>query len=225
MFLKFDLIMCLNVKAHFPASTASFFPRIQMTATLPNLEELTFCSWFRPYSLDDLNTLLSYATSATDNQFIIGLKTSSNKTNIAFYNGASPVEVSCSHVMFQVGEWYHICINVFSPTGSVAFFVNGIYCKDFKNHASFIKKHVPSGGVLIIGQEQDGLNSKFDANQAWFGDIADLQIWSESLTQEQILEAGKCKGKRKQGDVFAWMKTKISVFDNVIFSETQLCNP
>lgn len=224
MFLQFDLKLCHAIKAYFPASTNSSFPRIQMITTMPNLEELAICLWLKPYSLDDLNTLLSYATSTVDNQLVFGLKTSSNQTNIAFHVGAYDGLEVCSHINFKVGEWYHICVNLFSPSGSVAFFVNGVLCKDFKNHASFIKRDIPSGGVLVIGQEQDGLNTNFTATQAWIGDIADLQIWSERLTQEQIVEVGKCVGKIKEGDVFAWMKTKISVFDDVILSETVTCN-
>ncbi|XP_067122834.1 C-reactive protein 1.4-like [Centruroides vittatus] len=223
--VKYDSILSLNVKAHFPASKDPLYPRIQMTESLPNLKELTVCTWLKPYVLDDLDTLLSYATLSSDNQLLIALRTKLNITKIEFHIVKSVNTVTCSRITWKIGEWYHLCVSVFTPSGSVAFYLDGILCEKFENILEFKNKEIPTGGILIIGQEQDGLNSKFDNKQSWYGDIADLHIWNEKLSEEQIREAGICKGKRKQGNVFSWMKTKISVLDNVIFSETELCNP
>ncbi|XP_023243447.1 C-reactive protein 1.4-like [Centruroides sculpturatus] len=225
LLIKFDVITSLHVKAHFTPSDGSSFPRIRMAELLTNLEELTFCSWIKPYFLSDLNCLLSYATVSNDNQLIISLITKENNTKIEVNYAGSILQVPCSHITWKNGEWYHLCLNLFCVNGAIAFYVNGIHCAECKSHADFAKKLIPSGGQLVIGQEQDGVDSKYDPNQGWYGDIADVHIWNERLTHKQIQEAGRCNGGRKEGNVFAWMKTKIFATDNVLFSETEVCNP
>lgn len=220
-----SIITGFNIKSHFPASNSSHFPRLRMVDTLPSLQQFTLCSWVKFYSNDNkLLTLISYATVNSENQILITLSKYQSNRKVNIYMGETHSKFKCS-LEWIIGKWYHLCATWFSPNSTAKIYQNGNVCEYIKSVKPLDKTIIPSGGILIVGQDQDGMDEKFDASQAWHGDIADLQIWDEELDYDQIREAGKCNGKRRAGNVFSWMKTRMVAIDNVVFSETQLCSP
>lgn len=214
-----------HVKAYFPPSNSSHFPRLRMAETLSSLQQFTVCSWMKFYSNhNQLLTVISYDTSNTTNQIMIALTKHGSDRRVKLFIGEPYTIFKCDSE-WRVGEWYHLCATWFSPTATAKVYQNGNICSYAESNMPFKKTIIPSGGIMIIGQDQDEMDAKYDANQSWHGDIADLQIWNEELGIYQIQEAGRCNGKMKAGNVFSWMKTRLIAIDNVAFSETQLCYP
>ncbi|XP_067127901.1 C-reactive protein 1.1-like [Centruroides vittatus] len=220
---KFTTMTGIHIKAHFNPSNNLNYPRIRMAETLSSLQQFTICSWLKLYSTNnDMLTVISYATLKSDNQIVITLNKYHSDRLVRFHIGDPYLEFKCNYDWVP-GQWYYLCASWFSATATAKVYQNGQSCTFTRSHLNYPKTPLPSGGILVIGQEQDALDSKYDANQAWHGDIADVHIWDEELSPNQIFEAGQCKGGRKEGNVFSWMKSKIIVTDNVEFSETELC--
>ena len=50
-----------------------------------------------------------------------------------------------------------------------------------------------SGGVLIVGQEQDDMGGFFDSTQSLSGKISQVEIWSKELDSFQIADLAQCR--------------------------------
>lgn len=219
-----SLITGFHIKSHFPPSTSSHFPRLRTAETLPSLQQFTVCSWIKFYSNNNERlTLMSYFIRYSV-QIAISLKKFGSDRRVELNISFNKSFFSCSS-KWIIGEWYHLCVTWSSPIETFKVYQNGNICEYTDGYRNFKRTIIPSGGILIIGQHQMGMDSKYDANQSWHGDIADLQIWDEELSVYQVQVAGKCNGKMKAGNVFCWMKTRLIATDNVIFSETRLCYP
>lgn len=80
---------------------------------------------------------------------------------------------------------------------------------------------IQSGGIFVMGQDQDSLDDRYDAHQAWNGDVADMNLWNFVMTEEQIRDANKCN-KKKEGNIIAGLKTPMTAIHTVI-SEIEFC--
>uniref|UniRef100_A0A1W7RAR3 Pentraxin family member n=1 Tax=Hadrurus spadix TaxID=141984 RepID=A0A1W7RAR3_9SCOR len=210
-------------KIHFPPSTSSSFPRLRLENTLPTLREFSFCAWVRLYSLPgNYSTILSYAISRTDNELLFLLFNNTNKPVFRIYLGGIYKDVPC-YPDWEVGTWRHICVSWFGANEIAKTYINGEPCEEVK--VGYGNLNVPGGGVLIIGQEQDALDSKFDAHQAWHGDMTDIHLWDEVLCVEQIRDIGLCGEARKfrEGNIINWKETPMAIFDGVIKSRSEHC--
>lgn len=67
---------------------------------------------------------------------------------------------------------------------------------------------VKAGGVLTVGQEQDTVGSKFDANQSFQGYLTNVNVWSRVLSPGAIARLSKnCLSSETEevGDVYVWV--------------------
>ena len=80
----------------------------------------------------------------------------------------------------------------------------------------FLERHIigdldfrslDTGGEFIIGQEQDIINGAFDKNQAFSGNVTQIEMWKTNLTHSDIKLLANCESPRTvdQSDtVIAW---------------------
>ena len=111
---------------------------------------------------------------------------------------------------FKHRSWNHICWAFESETGVSEIYLNGKFEGSFVIDSDFVR-----GGILgsdevlesafIIGQEPDPPNLKggFESEQAFVGDITELNIWNFTLDKTTINSLGNCKSFEK-GNVIAW---------------------
>ncbi|XP_067139352.1 C-reactive protein 1.4-like [Centruroides vittatus] len=181
------------------------------------------CSWLKPYSFNNRElSIISYATSSNNDEIFIHLKRSDSGYIVLSHVGGPYADLKCP-LPWEPGQWHHFCATWSASMKSVHVYQNGQKCELIKTYWDFTNKEVPSGGTLVIGQDQDALDSEYDESQSWHGDIADVHIWDEELSLEQIQDAGSCEGSMIEGNVFAWMKTPMTIKDNVVLSDTNLC--
>ena len=69
--------------------------------------------------------------------------------------------------------------------------------------ASIYFKVIPAGGFFVLGQEQDELAANFSANEAFIGQMSQLNIWSYELPASDIADMAR-HAENFIGNVIAW---------------------
>ncbi|XP_023235857.1 C-reactive protein 1.4-like [Centruroides sculpturatus] len=225
-FLSLSLVENSQLKIHIPRSSSGNYPRLRLNQQFPSLNEFTICSWIKPHLIQrEFSTIFSYATTRSNNEFAVCLSNKHGNVKVGVNIAKSYMEMQCPNAEWRVGEWYHLCVSWFSTNGHLQVYKNGHRCYNNSVKEIFAEgNHVKGGGVFVVGQDQDDLDTKYEADQAWIGDIADINMWDEVLTERQMIEAGKCEGKRKKGNIIGGLRTSMTAL-GISISETELCLP
>ncbi|XP_067142501.1 C-reactive protein 1.4-like [Centruroides vittatus] len=225
-FLSLTLVENSQLKIHFSRSSSKNYPRLRLNQQFPSLSEFTICSWIKPHTIQrEFSTFFSYATTRSNNEFAVSLSNRHGNVKVGVNIATSYMEMTCPNGVWRVGEWYHLCVSWFSTNGNLQVYRNGHRCYNNTINGIFAEGNlVKGGGVFVVGQDQDDLDTKYEADQAWIGDIADINMWDEVLTERQMIEAGKCQGKRKKGNIIGGLTTSMTAL-GISLSETELCLP
>ena len=106
-----------------------------------------------------------------------------------------------SSVSANDGRWHHICGTWDNTVGSWAFYKDGQILQ--RGEDLKIGEKLLSGGVIVLGQDQDYDGGGFDNKQSFAGEMANVNIWSRVLTRKEILKMSRsCAVGR--GDVMRW---------------------
>ncbi|XP_067139799.1 C-reactive protein 1.4-like [Centruroides vittatus] len=220
IFISFSILLSSYAaefsKFSFPPSNATKFPRLRPVDTFPSLREFTFCSRVRPVSADKNRhfTILSYATARSNSEIVINVKFGVSKvTTVHIYLKTSDKELPCSGFK-DMGIWNSICISWFGPNGRIQARINDEFCSI--NLAA--DEYTEAGGAFIIGQKQDVMDSEFDLNQSWEGDIADIHLWNEAFNLVNPIKDDRYYGMGRAGNVISLKYGSFIVFDGVIIS-------
>ena len=169
----------------FPAaSTANY---VSFNPGFDDLAGLTICAWIQKTYTDDRRYWFSYAVSGNDNEIIVGEREAGN---YVFYLRRSNFG---ANVGAPVNQWVHLCTAWDSESGVATISVNGEVKATQENFKKGEK--IAGGGNLVIGQEQDSVGGRFDANQAFVGRLYNVNIWDYGLNSTQIAylyESGFC---------------------------------
>lgn len=120
----------------------------------------------------------------------------------------------------RLHEWTHYC-HIFSQ-GKYRAYVNG---KKLTEGDIFTGKiPLQLRGIITLGQEQDMLAGAYDVDQSYRGDIAQLNIYSRSLSQGEIQRQASCQAV-KLGDVFSSDREEMEVYGASVdsMSEKEFC--
>uniref|UniRef100_A0A803JJA6 Pentraxin n=1 Tax=Xenopus tropicalis TaxID=8364 RepID=A0A803JJA6_XENTR len=108
-------------------------------------------------------------------------------------------------------EWNHLCVTWESKRGRTELWMNG------RRSATKVyrRKHtVRSGGLVLLGQDQDSFGGGFDKTQSYLGQIKDLQMWTKVLPLRSLKSL--FKGREIQnGNIFDWSSLSYIVRGNV----------
>ncbi|CAH6791187.1 Nptxr [Phodopus roborovskii] len=117
-------------------------------------------------------------------------------------------------------NWHHICIAWTTRDGLWSAYQDGELRGSGENLAAWhpIKPH----GILILGQEQDTLGGRFDATQAFVGDIAQFNLWDHVLTPAQVLGMANCTGPLL-GNVLPWEDKLVEAFGGAKKATFDVC--
>ncbi|XP_013785803.1 C-reactive protein 1.4-like [Limulus polyphemus] len=209
------------VQAFFPPSSGSLFPYLKLEGSLPPLRHFTLCTWAKAWNLNTNGNFIfsySYPEKGGDNEFLVGVyKKPEAAPELSIHVRGKHSRAECSR--FTIGHWHHLCYIWTRVGGRVEMSVDGQKCSNTKEIAPGLE--IRTGGTAIIGQEQDSVGGGFMVEQAWNGEITDLQLWDEPLSPAQI-QFIRCNRYQAEGSVFSWMKSPM-VAHGVVFSETNVC--
>jgi flagellin-like protein len=137
--------------------------------------EISAMFWMKSSDVSRAGTPLSYATSHSDNEFLIY-----NYGSFGVYVGGSSVGTGASA---NDGSWRHVAVLWRNSDGQVKLFKDGnpAYSGSLQRGYSIV-----GGGSLIFAQEQDSVGDSFDISQAFVGTLDEACIYGRFLGDEEI---------------------------------------
>ncbi|MEM6619755.1 MAG: LamG-like jellyroll fold domain-containing protein, partial [Pseudomonadota bacterium] len=130
--------------------------------------------------------LFSYASSsAVSNAFT--LFNSNQQLRIIVNNTVVDTGVPTSELMN--GTANRISVTLDADTDTMQLFVNGAIM--WQGVEPAIGAGLATGGILVIGQDQDTLGGGFNPNQATDGAVGDIRVWNSVRSARDIAEAAQ----------------------------------
>ncbi|XP_043944534.1 serum amyloid P-component-like [Protopterus annectens] len=159
-------------------------------------------------------SLFSYASYTKDNDFLL----------YALSKEMYSIYVGGSHVTFKANSvqqtWNHICATWDSNTGLSGLWMNGV-----RSVRKMLAKGytIRSGGVIVLGQEQDRPGGGFDAAQSFVGELNSVNLWDYVLSPQEIHDASEMM-YRAAGNVIDWSTVKLNMTENVaVVKDSDTC--
>ncbi|CAK6446367.1 unnamed protein product [Pipistrellus nathusii] len=188
-------------KVSLPLRTNYLYGKVKKT--LPELYAFTICLWLRSSASPGIGTPFSYAVPGQANEIVL------------IEWGNNPIELLINDKVAQLplfvsdGKWHHICVTWTTRDGLWEAFQDGEKLGTGENLAPW--HPIKPGGVLILGQEQDAVGGRFDATQAFVGELSQFNIWDRVLRAQEIANIANCS-TNLPGNVIPWVDGNVDVF-------------
>ncbi|XP_078594462.1 uncharacterized protein LOC144872277 [Branchiostoma floridae x Branchiostoma japonicum] len=196
-------------KITFPAPrSASNYAKLGTTLA-QDLGSFTLCLQMRTdMSSTTKAGLVSYAVQGQANELLVFTNGGSE-----FHYWVGGKRLALGALPVWDGERHAICVTWRSTGGAWQVYTDGV----LQASGSGLKAggKVRSGGVWILGQEQDTVGGGFDPNQAFSGELSQVNLWDRVLTAAEI-GTGPCG---QHGNVIDWETTAINVFGQATSDE------
>ncbi|XP_019397703.1 PREDICTED: neuronal pentraxin-2 [Crocodylus porosus] len=199
-------------KVSLPLRTNYLYGKIKKT--LPELYALTVCLWLRSSASPGIGTPFSYAVPGQANEIVL------------IEWGNNPIELLINDKVAQLplfisdGKWHHICVTWTTRDGMWEAFQDGEKLGTGENLAPW--HPIKPGGVLILGQEQDTVGGRFDATQAFVGEMSQFNIWDRVLKAEDIVNIANCS-TNMPGNIIPWVDNNVDVFGGATKWPVETC--
>ncbi|NWR68156.1 NPTX2 protein, partial [Bucorvus abyssinicus] len=199
-------------KVSLPLRTNYLYGKIKKT--LPELYAFTVCLWLRSSASPGIGTPFSYAVPGQANEIVL------------IEWGNNPIELLINDKVAQLplfisdGKWHHICITWTTRDGMWEAFQDGEKLGTGENLAPW--HPIKPGGVLILGQEQDTVGGRFDATQAFVGEMSQFNIWDRVLKAEDIMNIANCS-INMPGNIIPWVDNNVDVFGGATKWPVETC--
>ncbi|XP_037611562.1 neuronal pentraxin-2b [Sebastes umbrosus] len=193
-------------KLSLPQRTNYLYGRI--TKSLPEMYAFTLCMWIKSSASPGIGTPFSYGVPGQANEIVL------------IEWGNNPIELLINDKVAQLplevrdGRWHHICISWTTRDGQWDAYQDGGKLGTGDNLAAW--HPIKPGGVIILGQEQDVVGGRFDAGQAFVGELSQVNIWDRILKPVEIQSMANCSSYIP-GNVISWLATNVEVFGRGAF--------
>ncbi|KAM9831997.1 neuronal pentraxin-2b [Neosynchiropus ocellatus] len=193
-------------KLSLPQRTNYLYGRI--TKSLPEMYAFTLCMWIKSSASPGIGTPFSYGVPGQANEIVL------------IEWGNNPIELLINDKVAQLpldvrdGRWHHICIAWTTRDGQWDAYQDGEKQGTGDNLAAW--HPIKPGGVIILGQEQDVVGGRFDAGQAFVGELSQVNIWDRVLKPVEIQSMANCTSY-SPGNVISWLASNVEVFGRGAF--------
>ncbi|XP_029312236.1 neuronal pentraxin-2b isoform X1 [Cottoperca gobio] len=193
-------------KLSLPQRTNYLYGRI--TKSLPEMYAFTLCMWIKSSASPGIGTPFSYGVPGQANEIVL------------IEWGNNPIELLINDKVAQLplevrdGKWHHICIAWTTRDGQWDAYQDGGKLGSGDNLAAW--HPIKPGGVIILGQEQDVVGGRFDAGQAFVGELSQVNMWDRVLKPVEIQSMANCSSY-VAGNVISWLATNVEVFGRGAF--------
>jgi len=151
---------------------------VKLTSAIKNpLTAMSVCTWMKK-SLDPRVHHYWFSYAVVDGGRYNELTVSDGQISII---GNSAVRAYSDAILLKK-EWYHLCLTWDAVSNIMSFYVNAVLAYS----TSLSATSIGSGGILILGQEQDSYGGGFDKKQSFGGDLFQLNVFSRRLLVEDI---------------------------------------
>ncbi|XP_077062561.1 uncharacterized protein LOC143714938 [Siphateles boraxobius] len=189
----------------FPMRTNYMYGRVKRTL-LHEIFSFTLCLWMKAGIGPGLGTPFSYSVPGQANELVL-IEWGNNPMELLVDDRAVALPLSLSD-----GKWHHVCVTWSTRDGLWEAYQDGVKRGSGENLSPW--HPIKPGGVFILGQEQDTLGGRFDATQAFVGEISDVQMWSHVLTPHDVYSLASCGG-HMTGDIIAWSESVVELHGGV----------
>ncbi|XP_062918880.1 neuronal pentraxin-2-like [Mobula hypostoma] len=202
-----------SYKISLPVRTNYMFA--QMKRSLPELYSLTVCVWLKSKASVGMGTPFSYAVPGQVNEIVL------------LEWGKKPAELLINDKVARLplkindGRWHHVCITWTTRDGQWEAYQDGTRQGSGDNLAPW--HPIKPGGTLVLGQEQDMAGGRYDAAQAFVGELAEFNVWDRILTAAEIQSIANCSSD-PVGNVLSWEGSGIDLFGGATKWPFQRCS-
>ncbi|XP_071767954.1 neuronal pentraxin-2b [Centroberyx gerrardi] len=193
-------------KLSLPQRTNYLYGRI--TKSLPEMYAFTLCMWIKSSASPGIGTPFSYGVPGQANEIVL------------IEWGNNPIELLINDKVAQLplsvrdGRWHHVCVAWTTRDGQWDAYQDGEKLGTGDNLAAW--HPIKPGGVIILGQEQDVVGGRFDAGQAFVGELSQVNIWDRVLKPVEIQNMANCTAYIP-GNVVSWLVSNVEVFGRGAF--------
>ncbi|XP_066283060.1 uncharacterized protein [Branchiostoma lanceolatum] len=188
-----------------PRSTDNYAKLNTTFSTSQELTSFTLCLHMRTYTRSSRKMgLVSYAVKEQNNELRLYRD---GDTFRLYVSGAS----RSVNLPVWDGEWHAICATWRSSNGAWQIYSDGV----LRRSRSGLKtgKTVRSGGTWILGQDQDSVGGGFEEDQAFSGELSQVNLWDRVLSPAEIA-TNWTVSCNNHGNVINWTAIDIDVFGN-----------
>ncbi|XP_063077169.1 neuronal pentraxin-2b [Engraulis encrasicolus] len=201
-----------NFKLSLPLRTNYLFGRVK--TSLPEMYAFTVCMWLRSTSTLGIGTPFSYGVPGQANEIVL-IEWSNNPIELLINDKVARLPFSLND-----GRWHHICITWTTRDGQWEAYQDGQRVGTGENLAPW--HPIKPDGVIILGQEQDMVGGRFDATQAFVGEMSHFNIWDRVLRPQDVLGIANCTSYLP-GNVVAWSDSDVEVFGGATKAPSEQC--
>ncbi|XP_072523426.1 neuronal pentraxin-2b isoform X2 [Salminus brasiliensis] len=201
-----------DFKLSLPLRTNYLFGRVKKS--LPEMYAFTVCMWLKSSASPGIGTPFSYGVPGQANEIVL-IEWGNNPMELLINDKVAQLPLSLSD-----GRWHHICITWTTRDGLWEAYQDGQRLGSGENLAPW--HPIKPDGVLILGQEQDMVGGRFDATQAFVGELSHFNIWDRVLRPIDISKIANCSSYMP-GNVVAWADSDVEVFGGASKWPLELC--
>ncbi|XP_035678059.1 uromodulin-like isoform X1 [Branchiostoma floridae] len=201
-------------KITFPAPrSVSNYARLGTTLA-QDLSSFTLCLQMRTdMSSTSHAGVVSYAVQENHNELLILNK--GRGISELFVQGGKGADLGALPVWD--GEWHAVCATWRSTDGAWQVYTDGVL--QASGSGLKVGGKVRSGGTWILAQDQETVGGGFDPNQAFSGELSQVNLWDRVLTPAEV-GPDSCG---QHGNVIDWATTNIEVF-GLATSDEYICD-
>nr|XP_020648324.1 neuronal pentraxin-1-like isoform X1 [Pogona vitticeps] len=175
----------------------------------------TVCLWLKSSSAPGMGTPFSYSVPGQANEVVL-IEWGNNPMELLINDKAATLPLTINDA-----KWHHICVTWSTRDGIWESYQDGVRRGSGENLAPW--HPVKPGGVFVLGQEQDTLGGRFDATQAFIGEISDFNMWGRILTPGEIYKMATCASDIG-GDLINWAEASMELHGGVVKLPFNACH-
>ncbi|GLD66106.1 neuronal pentraxin-2 isoform X1 [Lates japonicus] len=201
-----------DFKVSLPLRTNYLYGRIKKS--LPEMYAFTVCMWLKSSASPGIGTPFSYGVPGQANEIVL-IEWGNNPIELLVNDKVAQLPLSVSD-----GRWHHICITWTTRDGFWEAYQDGERLGTGDNLAPW--HPIKPGGVIILGQEQDVVGGRFDATQAFVGELSQFNMWDRVLRPVDIMGLANCSAYMP-GNVVPWIDANVEVFGGASKAALEIC--
>uniref|UniRef100_A0A8C6VKQ4 Pentraxin (PTX) domain-containing protein n=1 Tax=Naja naja TaxID=35670 RepID=A0A8C6VKQ4_NAJNA len=198
----------------FPLRTNYMYIKIKHTLQR-EIFAFSICLWLKSISSPGIGTPFSYSVPNQANEVVL-IQWGNNPMELLINDKVATLPLAVNDA-----KWHHICVTWSTRHGIWKSYQDGVQRGSGENLAPW--HPVKPGGVFILGQEQDTLGGRFDATQAFIGEMSDFNMWSYIVTPAEIYKMATCSSSIG-GDLINWTENSIELHRGVIKLPYNACH-
>ncbi|XP_015269883.1 PREDICTED: neuronal pentraxin-1-like [Gekko japonicus] len=203
-----------DFRVGFPLRTNYMYAKVKRTLH-HEIFAFSICLWLKSSSAPGMGTPFSYSVPGQANEVVL-IEWGNNPMELLINDKAATLPLSINDA-----KWHHICVTWSTRDGIWETYQDGVRRGSGENLAPW--HPVKAGGVFVLGQEQDTLGGRFDATQAFIGEISDFNMWGHILTAGEVYKMATCTSDIG-GDLINWAEASVELHGGVVKLPFNACH-